>query len=113
MSPARKARSVPGRIATWTSAAAEVRVKRGSTWTMVAPRSRATRGQWKPTGCDSAMFDPMTSTQSLFAMSRGGLVAAPNPNEVPRPDTVELCQSRAWFSVPSTPSPPVKSFFAR
>jgi hypothetical protein len=55
----------------------------------------------------------MTSTQSLFTMSRGGFVAAPNPKEVPRPDTVELCQSRAWFSVPSTPSPPVKSFFAR
>ena len=50
--------SVPGRIGAKTSAVAEVRVKRGSTWMIVAPRSRASITKRKPTGWHSAMFDP-------------------------------------------------------
>ena len=42
--------SVPGRMGTWMSATAEVRVKRGSTWMIVAPRSRASITHWNPTG---------------------------------------------------------------
>src|SRR5438874_1917262 len=41
MRPPSQAMSEPGRIETWTSERAEVRLKRGSTWTTVAPRSFA------------------------------------------------------------------------
>ena len=37
--------------------------------TSVAPRSFAFIGQRKPTGCASAMFEPMMSMQSAFARS--------------------------------------------
>src|SRR5947209_4470649 len=56
--------SLPGRIGTCTSAIALVRVKRGSTWKTFAPRSFASITHWKPTGCCSAMLEPMITMQS-------------------------------------------------
>ena len=44
------------------------------------------------------------NTQSECFRSMCGFAAPPRPNEVPRPGTVELCQIRAWFSIPTTPS---------
>ncbi len=63
--------SEPARIAAWMSAIALVRVKRGSTWMSLAPRALASIGQRKATGWHSAMFEPMTMTQSESAMLRG------------------------------------------
>lgn len=60
---------MPARIGTYKSHTAEVRVNRGSTWTSVAPFSFAFIAQRNPTGCASAMFDPMNRTQSAFARS--------------------------------------------
>ena len=91
--------SEPARMGTWMSATAEVRVKRGSTWMIVAPRRLASITHWNPTGCASAMFEPSMRMQSLFARSCWKVVAPPRPNEVPRPGTVEECQIRAWFSI--------------
>ena len=54
MMPPRKAMSVPARIGTCTSATALVRVNRGSTWMIVAPRALASITHWNPTGCASA-----------------------------------------------------------
>ena len=59
------------------------------------------------------MFEPMIRMQSALAMSHWAVVAAPRPNEAPRPGTEELCQTRAWFSTQTIPSPPVKSFLIR
>ena len=84
--------------------------ERGSTWIILPPFSRAFIGQRKPTGWASAMFDPMNRMQSLLAMSCRLLVAAPRPNEAPRPGTDALCHIRAWFSIDTTPRPPAKSF---
>ena len=61
--------SVPGRIGTCRSAIALVRVNRGSTWMTLAPRSLASITHWKPTGCCSAMFEPMIRMQSEFCRS--------------------------------------------
>src|SRR2546427_1521223 len=36
---------------------------------------------------------------------RGYSVAAPRPNRVPRPGTLELCHILAWFSMATTPRP--------
>jgi hypothetical protein len=104
--------SDPGRSGTCRSHSALVRVKRGSTWMTVAPRSRASTTHWKPTGWHSAMFDPMITMQSAFARSCWKVVAPPRPNEVPRPGTVELCHMRAWFSIWIAPSA-VNSFLIR
>ena len=105
--------SVPARMATWVSARAEVRLKRGSIWIRRAPRSRALRAKRKATGWLSAMFEPMMTMQSLLARSCSNVVAPPRPRRVPRPGTVELCQTRAWFSIQTMPSPPPKSFLIR
>src|SRR3989442_11083446 len=43
--------------------------------------------------------------QSESAMLRGYIVAAPRPNRVPKPGTLELCQIRAWFSMATIPNP--------
>jgi hypothetical protein len=96
--------SLPGRSGTCRSATALVRVKRGSTWMMVAPRFFASITQRNATGWHSAMLEPWTTTQSEFCRSPGNVVAPPRPNEIPRPGTVELCQIRAWFSTWMTPS---------
>ena len=77
-----------------------------------APRSRASTTHWKPTGCASAMFDPMIRMQSALARSCWKVVAPPRPNDVPRPGTVLECQMRAWFSTWTTPSA-VSSFLMR
>ena len=77
------------------SAIALVRVKRGSTWMRVAPLALACMGQRNATGWHSAMFEPITITQSESAMLRGYMVAAPRPNRVPSPGTLEECQIRA------------------
>ena len=58
MIPPRNAMSLPARMGTWMSATALVRVKRGSTWMIVAPRSLASITHRKPTGWHSAMFEP-------------------------------------------------------
>ena len=91
----RKTRSVPARIGTQRSAIADVRVKRGSTWMIVPPRSRAWTTKRKPTGCCSAMDEPMMRIASALARSGSAVVAPPRPNEVPRPGTVALCHIRA------------------
>ena len=104
--------SDPARIGTWVSASALVRVKRGSTWISLAPRCLASISHWKPTGWFSAMFEPMSTMQSLLAMSCWNVVAPPRPNEVPRPGTVEECHMRAWFSIATAPAA-VNSFLIR
>jgi hypothetical protein len=50
ISPPKKTMLVPDRKGTCRSAAALVRVKRGSTWMSLAPRSLAFITHWKPTG---------------------------------------------------------------
>ncbi len=50
MMPPRKAMSEPARMGTWMSETALVRVKRGSTWIKMAPRSLAFITQRKATG---------------------------------------------------------------
>ena len=85
------------------SATALVRVKRGSTWMIVAPRRFASITHWKPTGWHSAMLEPWTTMQSALARSCWNVVAPPLPNEVPRPGTVEECHMRAWFSICTAP----------
>ena len=71
----------------------------------LAPLSLACIGHRNATGWHSAMFDPWITMQSESAMLRGYIVAAPRPNRVPSPGTLELCQIRAWFSIATMPSP--------
>ena len=104
--------SEPARIGTWMSAIALVREKRGSTWMIVAPRSRAFIAQRKPTGCASARLEPWIQIRSEFWRSCWKLVAPPRPNVVPRPGTVEECHMRAWFSIWIAPMA-VKAFLMR
>jgi hypothetical protein len=94
------------------SETADVRVNRGSTWMIVAPRFLASITHWNPTGWFSAMFEPWIRMQSALARSCWKPVAPPRPNEVPRPGTVEECQIRAWFSICTAPMA-VYSFFIR
>src|SRR2546430_2472639 len=63
--------SEPARIGTWRSATALVRVNRGSTWTSLAPLSLAFMGQRNATGWHSAMFEPITTKQSVCSRLRG------------------------------------------
>ncbi len=102
--------SEPARSGTQRSAIAEVRVKRGSTWMTVAPRSRASITHWKPTGWFSAIDDPMMRMASAFTRSPGAVVDPPRPRLVPRPGTVELCHIRAWLETRVMPRPAVNSF---
>ena len=95
--------SLPARMPTHDVAIALVRVKRGSTWMIFAPRSLASITHWNPTGWFSAMFEPMITMQSEFCRSCWNVVAPPRPNEVPRPGTVEECHMRAWFSICTAP----------
>ena len=85
---------VPERSGTWMSDTALVRVKRGSTWMTLAPRSLAFITHWKPTGWFSAMLLVHMMT-SEFWMSIRLVVIAPRPNEVPKAGTVAECQTRA------------------
>jgi hypothetical protein len=95
--------SLPARIGTWRSETAEVRVNRGSTWMIVAPRALASITHWNPTGWHSAMFEPSMTMQSEFCRSCWKVVAPPRPKEVPKLGTVEECQIRAWFSICMAP----------
>jgi hypothetical protein len=105
--------SDPARTGAYTSQSAEVRVNRGSAWISVAPRSLACRAKRNAIGWFSAMFDPITTMQSLFARSHCGVLAAPRPNVAPKLGTEELCQTLAWFSIHTIPSPPPSSFLMR
>ncbi len=95
------------------SASAEVRVKRGSAWMTVAPLSLACMTKRNAIGWASAMFEPMIITALAFATSHWAVVAAQRPKEVPKLGTEEECQTRAWFSIQTIPSPPHKSFLMR
>ena len=95
ISPPAKATFVPGRIRAYTSACEDVRVKRGSMLISFAPRSMAVRIQCQATGWFSAGLQPLIMITSAFRKSIQWFVIAPRPNEVPRPGTVELCQSLA------------------
>src|SRR3546814_17888749 len=81
MMPPRKAMSLPARIGAWMSESAEVRVKRGSTWMQVEPRSFACSTKRKATGCASAMFETMTIPQLALARLHGGSGGAALPAE--------------------------------
>ncbi len=105
--------SDPERSGAWMSARAEVRVKRGSAWMIVAPRRLASTTKRNAIGWFSAMLEPMITMQSLFSRSHSAMVAAPRPNDVPRLGTDDECQMRAWFSMLSIPRPPPKSFLMR
>jgi len=80
------------------SATEEVRVKRGSTWMMVAPRSFAFMTHFIAITWFSAALEPAMRKTFAFWRSSQWLVIAPRPNEAPRLGTVGLCQSRAWCS---------------
>src|SRR5437879_13294550 len=62
-------------------------------------------GQRNATGWHSAMLEPMITKQSVCSRLRGYSVAAPRPNRVPRPGTLELWHILAWFSMATTPRP--------
>ncbi len=113
MIPPRNAMSLPERRGAWMSARADVRVKRGSTWMMVAPRRLASTTKRNAIGWFSAILEPMITMQSLFSRSQSAMVAAPRPNDVPKLGTDDECQMRAWFSMLSIPRPPPKSFLMR
>ena len=113
MMPPRNAMSLPERIGAWMSASADVRVKRGSTWMIVAPRAFASVTKRKATGWFSAMLEPITVITSALARSHNAIVAAPRPKLVPKLGTEEECQMRAWFSMFTIPRPPPNSFFIR
>ncbi len=97
--------SVPDRSPAYRSATAAVRVKRGSTTTSLAPRSRASITHWKLTGWFSAGLAPITRITSAFRMSIQWFVIAPRPNVSAKLATVELCQRRAWCSMYTSPRP--------
>ena len=113
MSPPKNATSVPVRIRRWMSETAEVRVKRGSTWIIFAPRSTfALMNQRKPTGCASAGLPPLIRIRSACLMSRQWLVMAPRPNVAAKLATVGPCQTLACCSRWTRPRPRI-SFVAR
>ncbi|SCE23244.1 hypothetical protein GA0115246_112863 [Streptomyces sp. SolWspMP-sol7th] len=112
MSAPSRTMSVPARSGMCVSARALVRLKRGSTWMTLAPRLFASMTHWKPTGWASAKLEPWMTMQSLCRRSWRNVVAPPRPKEVPSPETVELWQTRAWFSTCTTPSA-VRNFLMR
>jgi hypothetical protein len=79
---------------------------------IVAPRALASITHWKPTGCASAKFEPSITMQSACCRSCKQVVDPPRPNDVPSATTVELWQTRAWFSTWTTPRA-VKNFLIR
>src|SRR2546430_8361029 len=96
------------------SARAEVRVKRGSACTILAPPPEpgprlgsflAWTNHWKPTGCASAGLAPLISIRSVFLMSRQWFVIAPLPNVAAKLPTVGPCQTRACCSRWTRPRP--------
>ena len=95
--------SVPGGSARNVGQRA-VRVKRGSTWMIVAPRSFAFITKRNPTGWFSAKFEPLMTMQSALLQIHQVRRRAAATVEVPRPGTVELCHIRAWFSMNDVPT---------
>ena len=80
------------------SAIDEVRLKRGSTWMIIAPFSCALRIHFIDITWFSAALEPSMRKTLAFLRSDQWFVIAPRPNEAPRLGTVGLCQSRAWCS---------------
>jgi hypothetical protein len=81
------------------SATAEVRVKRGSTWIILAPRSIfAFMNHRNPTGCASAGLPPLIMIRSAWRMSRQWFVMAPRPNVAAKLATVGPCHTLACCS---------------
>src|SRR2546428_6007373 len=96
------------------SARAEVRLKRGSAWMILAPPPDpgprlgsflAAMNHWKPTGCASAGLAPLITIRSAFLMSRQWLVIAPLPNVAAKLTTVGPCQTLACCSRCTRPRP--------
>src|SRR5437868_11917198 len=86
------------------SARAEVRVKRGSACTILAPPPEpgprlgsflAWTNHWKPTGCASAGLAPLIRIRSVFLISRQWFVMAPLPKLAAKLTTVGPCQTRS------------------
>jgi hypothetical protein len=65
------------------------------------------------TGWDSVVFEPVTSRQSASRMSRMGLVIAPPPKAIPRPETELAWHSRAQWSMLLVPMAARISFWKR
>jgi hypothetical protein len=65
------------------------------------------------TGCDSVVFEPVTSRQSASRISRIGFVIAPLPNAMPSPVTELLWHRRAQWSTLFVPSEARTSFWNR
>src|SRR3979411_469622 len=96
--------SDPGRICAYRSLTALVRVKRGSTCTILALRVFfASIAHLKPQGWFSAGLPPMMKTTSAFLMSTQPLVIAPRPNVAAKLDNVGPCHTLAWESRYGTP----------
>ena len=76
-------------------------MRRGSATISGTPRClTAWRSCMPNTGCCSVVFEPMMKRHlALSAMSSNVLVMAPEPNDVPRPETVGLCHNRAQWSM--------------
>ena len=64
-------------------------------------------------GCASVVFEPMTRMTSACPRSSIEFVIAPLPNAATRPVTVELCQSRAQWSMLCVPITVRKNFWNR
>ena len=88
------------------SATALVRVKRGSTWMILAPLDL---GLHRPAEGDRVALRHVGAHDDdavgVGHAARDTVVAAPRPSRVPRPGTLELCHIRAWFSMATTPRP--------
>src|SRR2546430_17375565 len=96
------------------SARAEVRVKRGSACTILAPPPEpgprlgsflAWTNHWNPTGCASAGLAPLIKIRSVFLISRQWLVIAPLPNVAAKLTTVGPCQTQGRCSSWTRPPP--------
>src|ERR1700674_1322993 len=96
------------------SATAEVQVKRGAAWIILAPPPApgprlgsflAATNHWKPTGGASAGLAPLISMRSAFLMSRQWFVIAPLPNVAAKLTTVGPCQTLACCSRCTSPRP--------
>ncbi|CAM5261514.1 hypothetical protein STANM309S_03318 [Streptomyces tanashiensis] len=90
----KKAESVPGLMATWTSAVRAIAVSRGSTTMRLAPRSRAPHRYWVMTGKHSPTLEPAMRRQSVRRMSEKGLPARSMPKASLLAPAAETMQRR-------------------
>ena len=72
---------------------------RGSTTTSLAPFFTARFIRNEMTGCDSVVFEPVTSRKSEPASSSMEFDMAPLPTMTARPATVGACQVRLQLSM--------------